>query len=402
MAETRIHAADPLAAQPELNLISTGQALQSCLLNEVRQHGSVKIFAAAIDRTLGDFLTRNIYAAAVKMHFSDARLAFYYRDDRPYKKDLVALNPYIDQRVIVHGDNAAAIDLFYDAGDRHPLPYSVDFRRRGLADPDILLVPSMMIVQDLLRFDRYPTFQIPTDRKAALEARLVELGLNPDRWLCCIYYRQGNFDLRGKTSYRDVDDRPFESLARHVVENLGGQVVRLGHSTMRPWDIGRGFVDLSRLKDEFMTQATAVSLARFMISTSSGPGHLPGAFDVPYAITNTLSIWLVWKSSDLILPGHLIGPDGTRVDLRRLVDNGLFNHDSTRAMVEQRGFRLVENTSGELCALADMLHGATTDCAGWRRSVPPSPPPPPNFFGFPQPYRRKVNIVEFPQHWPRI
>lgn len=290
MTETRIHAVDPLASRPELNLISNGRAPQSRLLHETRR-GPVKIFAAAIDRTLGDFLTRNIYAAAVKMHFSDARLAFYYRDDRPYKKDIVALNPYIDQRVIVHGDNAAAIDLFYDAGDRHPLPYSVDFRRRGLANPDILLVPSTMIVQDLLRFDRYPIFQIPTDRRIVLKARLVELGVSPDRWLCCIFYRQGNFAARGQATYRDVDDHTFEVLARHIVENLGGQVVRVGHSAMRPWNIGKGFVDLSRLHDEFLTQATAISLARFMISTLSGPAHLPGAFDVPYAITNAMSVW---------------------------------------------------------------------------------------------------------------
>jgi putative glycosyltransferase (TIGR04372 family) len=260
----------------------------------------------------------------------------------------------------------------------------------------------MMIIQDLLRFDRYPIFQIPVAQRGALEARLIELGVDPRRWFSCIYYRQGNSDLRGRASYRDVDDRPFEALARHIIADMGGQVVRIGHSAMRPWDIGEGFVDLSRLEDEFMTQAAAVSLARFMISTSSGPGHLPGVFDVPYAITNTLSIWLVWKSNDLVLPNHLIDPNGARVDLRRLIDSGLFNQDSIRTMVERRAYRLVENTAGELCALADMLHGATTDCPGWRRSVPPPPPPPPNFFGFPQPYRRKVNIVEFPQHWPRF
>ena len=402
MTETRIHAIDPLAGRPELNLISNGQAPQSRLLHEARRRGSVKIFAAAIDRTLGDFLTRNIYAAAVKMHFSDAWLAFYYRDDRPYKKDLVAINPYIDQRVVVHGDNAAAIDLFYDAGDRHPLPYSVDFRRRGLADPDILLVPSMMIVQDLLRFDRYPMFKIPIDRSSALEGRLVELGLDPGKWFCCIFYRQGSFVGRGQAAYRDVDDGSFEVLTRHIVADLGGQVVRLGHSAMRPWDIGKGFVDLSRLESEFLTHATAVSLARFMISTLSGPAHLPGAFDVPYAIANAMSVWGVWKSKDLILPGHLVDPNGARIDLSWLIDHGHFNLNSLRNLTERRGCRLIDNTAGELCALADMLHDATTDCPGWRRSVPPPPPPPPNVFSFPQPYRRKVNIVEFPQHWPQI
>lgn len=102
------------------------------------------------------------------------------------------------------------------------------------------------------------------------------------------------------------------------------------------------------------------------------------------------------------MPGHLVHPNGTRIDTMRLVDNGLFDLNSLRTMLEHRGCRLVENTASELCALADMLHGATTDCPGWRRSVPPPPLPPPNFFGFPQPYRRKVNIVEFPEHWPRI
>ena len=69
------------------------------------------------------------------MHYADARLAFYYRDDRPYKRDIVAINPYIDQRVVVAGDRITALDAFDPRGDGSDIPDTDKFARHGLADP---------------------------------------------------------------------------------------------------------------------------------------------------------------------------------------------------------------------------------------------------------------------------
>jgi putative glycosyltransferase (TIGR04372 family) len=394
---------DPLSTVPTINLISGSSKPSALHIRRKKLDRTIKIFAAALDRTLGDFLSRNIYAAAVKMQFKSASLAIYFRDDRPYKKDLVAINPYVDDIVSVSGRDTIPIDFFYSPADRFPIPGANKFIKRGLADPDIVLVPSMMGVEDLLRFDRHPIFRIPEDRVSKLADRLTGLGLDPNRWFCCVYYRQPNYGHRGPAAYRDVDDRPFEALSRHIVSELGGQVVRLGHPEMRSFDLGPSFVDLSRLKDEFMVQAMAVSRARFMVTTSSGPAHLPGAFDVPYVVTNSLSIWAVWTPAGMIMPNHLISPQRHRIDVRQLLDAGRLDWDSVRLAL-RNGCRIVENSAAELCAAARMLHERTSDCLGWRPAATRSASrqTPPNRYGIFQPYRRKVSIVEFPEFWPEF
>lgn len=386
---------------PEVDLSSSLPGGGVRIFRKRRRDRPVKIFAAALDRTLGDFLTRNIYAATIKMHYGNARLALYYRNDRPYKNDLVALNPYVDQKVVVSGDRTTALDVFYAPHDRADAPGTLDFIKHGLADPDIVLMPSMMIVEDLLRFDRHPIFRVPVDRVSELSNRLVDLGLDPNRWFCCLFYHQSNYEYRGPTAYRDVDDQPFEALARHVVGTLGGQVVRLGHPEMRPFDIGPGFIDLSQLKDEFMVQAMAVSRARFMVTTSSGPAHLPGAFDVPYVVTNSLSMWAVWTPAGMILPNHLIDVNGKRFDIRELAAMDALNWGSIRHIIKNRGCRLIKNSFEELRAVSDLLWSRTTDCPGWRLPNPSPMPAPTNRVDFLQPYRRPVTVVEFPEFWPR-
>jgi putative glycosyltransferase (TIGR04372 family) len=392
---------DPLDSNPCIDLISGSSRPVLLPIRRKKRDRVIKIFAAALDRTLGDFLTRNIYAAAVKMQFRSAHLALYYRDDRPYKSDLAAINPYVDDVIAVAGKDAVPIDFFFSSRDRTPIPGANNFIERGLADPDIMLVPSMMGVEDLLRFDCHPIFRIPPERVSEVTDRLITLGLDPGRWFCCLFYRQPTYGFRGATAYRDVDDRPFEALARHIIDDLGGQVVRLGHPEMRPFDLGPGFVDLSRLKDEFMVQAMAVSRARFMVTTSSGPAHLPGAFDVPYVVTNSLSIWAVWTPAGMIMPNHLIDPKGKRVDVRRLLDAGRFDWDSVRRAL-QNGCRVVENSFEELRAIANLLFERTADCPGWREPAPAPTPAPTNRLGIFQPYRRKVTIVEFPELWPKF
>ena len=379
---------DPLASLPIVNLLSPSSEPQLRPIRRKVTNRTIRIFASALDRTFGDFLTRNLYAAAVKMQFKSAQLAIYYRDDRPFKSDLIALNPYIDDAVAMPGPEIVPIDFFYSPSDRTPLPGANRFIAQGLANPDIMLTPSMMGAEDLLRFDRHPIFRVPEDRVSELSDRLVGLGLDPNHWFCCLSYRQP-----------DVDDRPFEALARHIMADLGGQVVRLGDPTMRPFDLGAGFVDLSGVEDALMLQAMAISRARFMVTTSSGAAQLPGAFDVPYAVTNSLSILGVWTPTGMIMPNHLIDPQGDRIDIRRLCNAGRLDWESVQTAV-RNGCRIVENSADELCAVTRMLYDRTSDCRTWRMPAATVEFIPPNRYGVFQPYCRRVSVVEFPELWP--
>lgn len=390
---------DPLASVPIVNLVTESSNSKFLPIRRNVRGREFRIFASALDRTPSGFLTQNVYAAAVKMQFKSARLAIYYRDDQRFKKDLIALNPYIDDAVVTAGREIVPIDYFYSPSDRTPLPGASRFIAQRLADPDIMLVPSMMGIEDLLRFDRHPIFRIPDVRVSELSDRLVGLGLDPHRWFCCLSYRQIDRASRNAASPPDLDDRPFEALAHHIIAELGGQVVRLGEPEMRPFDLGPDFIDLGRLENGFMIQAMAVSRARFMVATPSGSAQLPGAFDVPYAITNSLSILGVWTPAGMIMPNHLIDPQGHRVDIRRLIGAGRLDWDSVRA-AQRNGCRVVENSVAELRAVTRVLYERTSDCQRWRDPVAGPHAPPPNRYGIFQPYRRKVSMVEFPEVWP--
>lgn len=386
---------------PAVTIISgDGQAHTQPFL--VKSHRTpYTIFAAMLDRTLGDFLCRNYFAAAVKLNHGRALLTGYYRDDRPYKKDIVALNPYLDRTIRVSGESYLPIEAFYAAADRHNIPGVESFIKGGHAQPDIVLVPTMMMLEDLARFRHMPVFAIPEARRVELEERLIRQGLDPNRWYACIFYRQPNYKFRGPTHYRDVNDLPFEHLTNWIIDNLGGQVVRIGHPEMRRFSPGKDFVDLSVVEDDFMLHAAAVSRARFMVVTPSGPAMLPGIFGVPFAMTNAVSILGAWDPSHLLLPRHVFSPSGERLPIQALMQNELWYDHKIRELTMLKGYRLADNTFEELSAITRMLYDATTNCAGWR------PPPEPyrvrgvGGYVVPEPFRRRLTVIEFPALAPK-
>jgi putative glycosyltransferase (TIGR04372 family) len=386
---------------PQVTVVS-GPDLISSMPFLVKFRGlPFKIFAAMLDRTLGDFLCRGYFAAAVKLNFGPSQLTAYYRDDRPYKKDIVAINPYIDRTIKVSGDSYLPLEAFYDPFDRHLIPGTEKFIQSGHARPDLVLVPSMMLLEDLPRFQHLPVFALPETQRPKFEDRLVQLGLDPARWYCCIFYRQPNYKFRGATAYRDVGDRPFEALVNWIIDELGGQVVRIGHPQMRRFAARMGFIDLSVVEDEFMLHAAAASRARFMVVTPSGPAMLPGVFKVPFAMTNAVSILGAWDPDHLLLPRHVFRPDGRRIDIRMLLKRSKWHDAMISEFVRNRGFKLADNTFEELREVTRMLFERTTEHTGWR------PPPQPIYvkssgrYVLPEPYRRPLTIVEFPELAPK-
>jgi putative glycosyltransferase (TIGR04372 family) len=359
------------------------------------------IFAAILDRTLGDFFDRNIFAATVKMCFKQAHLLAYYRDDRPYKSDVMAMNPYVDRSLIIRGNEALPIEFFYPAHDRFYVKGSDDFIKQGFAYPDIFLTPTTMMQDDLLRYEHVPQFSIPGDRRPALEKRLVGLGLDPSRWFCVIFHRDGSYRFRGSTPYRDTNDRPFEMVARHVIDELGGQVVRLGHPQMRRFDLPRDFIDLSIIEDEFMLQATAVSRARFMITAPAGPASLPSVFDVPHVIVNGVTLPSCCAPIGYLLTRHIFDSAGKRLDTAELIGKGLLKDNHVIDFMKTPGFRILDNTGEELIAATNFVHDRTGDCLGWRPTPARRLHVPPEQYVVKGPFRRSINLIEFPELWPK-
>jgi putative glycosyltransferase (TIGR04372 family) len=360
------------------------------------------IFAAILDRALGECIVKNLYAASVACLFHNPKLVCYTRDDRPYKDDISALNFFANKHLSIDAKSMLPLDYFYSYGDRAEIPGAEQFITQGFSHPDLLLLSGMMEPTNLLRFDYVPYLAVPDGRHEELDQQLVDLGLDPQRWFCCVYYREPTYEFRPAVARRDVSPEPFLELTHWIIKELGGQVVRIGHPEMTEFPKTPGFVDLSRVPDNFMLQTNAAARARFAVTTNSGPAVLFGALGTPNAITNAISIIGAWRETDFLLPRPFVGPNGEAYDIPQAIKNGSWNEFTIEHMMQDKGFRPVDNSARELQAVAEKLYRETTDTTSWRERRNPLEDAKayrdrPNEYFVNAPVRRAVRVVEFPE-----
>ena len=183
-----------------------------------------------------------------------------------------------------------------------------------------------------------------------------------------MHYREPTFEGRGANKDRDIaPDHPI-ALAKFVLEDLGGQVVRIGHPEMTPFPDLPGFVDLSREPVDFFLQAAAVRRARFFLEPSpSGPMALALCFGVPVLRCNNVAPWGALDGSSLLLHQHIVGPDGATLPLEICAEKNLLNGNVVPFMLAKRGYRYSPNTLDEMIAATRALCDSTADCPAWRQ-----------------------------------
>ena len=364
------------------------------------------IFALLLDRTLGDFIYRNLYAASVKLRFPNAHLIAYYRPDRVYKEAVVGLNPYITTSWRLTGSNPLPMDYFDVMGDR-PIHAATERWYRSLSgEPDLVLTPSVMNFERLRSMRPLAKFVVPEALTGPLHDRLLEAGLDEDRWFCVLHYREVGYNDQQARINRDMSARDAMDIMDtidYVTGTLGGQVVRVGHPGMGVVPPTPGFIDLSGVDDPVMLHAYAVSRARFFLELSpSGPMALAGAFGVPMARCNAVSSLGPLEAPSFSLMQHIVGSGGQRVPRDIAVAKGLYSEAAVKEVIGRYGYRFARNSPGELRAAARDIFDRTADCERWRSVVPlsldryvgdytlPLAPPP------------EIEIVEYPEAMPRF
>lgn len=359
------------------------------------------IFALLLDRTLGDFICRNLFAASVKMRFRDARLIAYYRPDRPYKSDVLRLNPHVSRSWRSKGSGTMPIDFFDYMGGRPISAPSKGWYKSLSAEPDLVLTPSMMDLEALRGFNPIARFSVPEDLAGSLHDQLVSAGVSEDRWYCVLHYRESGYRDGDTQANRDMPPGDPERMVEHIVETLGGQVVRIGHPDMAELPARPGYVDLGRAIDPLMLHAYAVSRARFFLELSpSGPMALAGAFGVPVARCNSLLGHGVMGPRSFALMQHVVGANGLRVPREIAIAKGLCSEMAVTQVIGRYGYGLVRNSVDELRAAANDIFARTEDCPGWRSSEPPEVEAFPEEFSLPLPTPPEIDIVEYPDAMP--
>ena len=356
------------------------------------------IFAAMLDRAFGECWIRLMFASTVKMHWPHSTLAVYFRDDRPYKRDMIACCPYVDHIIPVTPDHArgVALDLFYAAADRFEMPSSKEFVAHGYAASDLILTPHSMLEIDLLRYPTWPQFRLPADRRAELLAAMEAAGLRPDKPHVVIHYRDASYPLRPDTPYRSVtSDEPFLTLANYLIYGLGLTVVRIGNPEMRAWPTQQGnLINLSRAP--FLVQVAAISTARFCVMTMGGPASIPNAFGVPSMVSNAVGYAASGADPGFLLPKSLVDGDGNPMPLQDIIAAGGWTSEACWHN-SKAGARFLDNTTDELKAGVEQLMLQTYPWSGgWREPQQPPHHIRPQPYAPRAPFVRSVNVM-FPE-----
>jgi len=344
----------------------------------VRRKGTVKIGGRHSPRILGiigcegmgDFAYQAMALATIKRQFESAHLTALYNNDSPFKPVMLGFIP--------------ELDLIEDCAGQ---PFRID---TVPAPAKNLIFTSAELSATLLgRFDRTATMRVPEDREDRLRAELVAAGADPDRWFMVMHYRQGSTFPHQGTGHRDVSPDTFHTMARHVVEKLGGQVMRLGHAGMDPIPALPGYVDLSRASIELQMYATA--RARFMLGTDSGPCGYAAGFRTPILKSNSFSEEGAFYPTDILMPKNVINWRGDVLDLSKTTADRLLEFKSISAYGEMISF--LDNSFEQLRHGVELLHAETSEVQGWRFEPPARDEPDcPDALAWP-PHRRNSRIM---------
>ncbi len=299
---------------------------------------------------LGDFLADVMFASAVRAFFDDAQFDIYYRNNRPYMNDILRCVPNLNRAI--EGSEAQVAGR--DVGEVGPRDVLLD--NTLFSDEQMLGIP-------------VPTLRPPPDMQQRGTEALIRMGIDPSRWLAIVYWKEAGYEFRGYHGARIVKDpTPYLAASRFIVENLGGQVVRIGHPTETVMPQIPGILDLSKVPDSHWLQMYAASVSRFIIATNSGPSMYGVAFDVPTALMDCIEIAGVWRDHHyLVTRGFHVG--GKEYRQMEAYEAGHLDHGADWAEYGTQ-IPLRPNSIGEMFEAVDEMYALSADCTGWRTVGP--------------------------------
>jgi putative glycosyltransferase (TIGR04372 family) len=332
------------------------------------------IYAPLIEKTLGDFIGKIAFVSTLKNQFDFSLLDVRFKESRPYMREIISLAPNIDRALpFTKRKRSWAEKLLRLPKQRWTVPLDVRKGRRH-AFYDMVVTDWMADARSVHALPGSVPLRIPPTMAPALDEQLIRLGLDPKRWLAVLHYREDGYEWRKRGEDRNSDPRDYERLAHFIIDELGGQVVRLGHPAMTPFAPREGLIDLSRLPGSFMLQAAAVSHARFLIAGPSGVVAMGWGFHVPTGLVDAVDALGGWGPAyQVILTHEVTTADGRCLRNRDLLNAGLLCRFKLRQRQDAgETFQIRKNSSTELAAVAAHLFDATSETSGWR---PPAPMP---------------------------
>ena len=186
---------------------------------------------------------------------------------------------------------------------------------------------------------------------AHCKAKLVGLGINPDRPFVTVHCRESGYWARnGDRTHSTKNARIADYIpAINFLITAGFQVIRLGDPSMAKLPPREGVIDYAHTvaKDDFV-DLYLLKHSAFMICTCSGPFAVAAMFHTPILATNYIPVHLLpFAAHDRILLKKLRRKDnGNLLSLQEMLD--LPFGEFTYYMMERRGLEVVDNTPEEI------------------------------------------------------
>lgn len=374
--------------------MSVSHTGRSSLLGKTRLT-PFRIVAMVEGGSFGDYVGNLQFIASVANLFDYVQVTLIYQEDYGFKRKLNALLPKVNFMPIPKGAFMPSLEILNPGAPKDALPGLKSWFDHGFERVDLVLVPTMMDARRLSSFDNPGYLQIPPDQVESLSAELRGLGVDPDRWFCCIHYREPGYKYKPVgVNLRDSDPRNYAALTAHIIEKLGGQVVRLGHPEMVPFPARPGFIDVSRLPDSETLQAFAVSRSRFLIAGPSGALPLGPAFNVPAGHTDATDFWGPMQAQDVVRTIDVITPSGECLNQQALWDADLGKLGLLRKIGSGEPYQVIKNSPEILAQMANHLYEQTSNVTGWRDPTPPVTSNRPNCFTWPLPPKLRYQYLK--------
>jgi putative glycosyltransferase (TIGR04372 family) len=347
------------------------------------------IFAFLPPRALGDFVNAAVIASSIREMFDEGQLFVYYRNDRPYKNDIIRLMPNITGEFTSEATTGMFPIDFLDPYGGRLAPKNDIFENFNVKDSKIVLAGGMLTETTAYSIPM-TTLRIPPETVDSSDKALVDLGLDPKKWFAIVYWKESGYEFRWEDAKRIIyDPAPYIAAIRHIIEDLGGQVVRLGHPTPTELPEMKGLVDLAKVPNSQWLQIHATARARFFVGSSSGPASYAPAFGVPAAHTDQTLQLGIWNPDDYIVPQEILYQGKVHQPFEAYDAGFLFQEWKPTSEV-----KFIRNSVQQIVAVADEMYNVTRDCTGWRSLSPPAPRlPRPNALTLPFP--RKYPDREF-------
>jgi len=316
------------------------------------------IFADFNDDTYGAIISFATCVSSIKESLSNAKLTIHFRNNRPYKIPLA---------------ECANADYFFPLPEKELFPIQalgssstrVKFKNRFWEENKLyradLIISGDMIRGNVLTSNPFIHLNPPDRTKNKALEFLEKKGLDLSKWYACVYWKEA-YAYRGLLHSRIIHNpQPYIDAINFIINELNGQVVRIGHFGQSKIAPRKNLIDLTLHENITEIEVHAVNQARFFVGTGSGPVSLGFSFGVPTLVCDPVDIVGMWDTRHYLLTQHYqINDDKKEISQKEAYDLGLLkpsiycgrqevlNNHTVKIISNKNKYILRKNNSDEI------------------------------------------------------